>query len=206
VSLERGFRRITLLVSVGILVIGLSFTLVLLGGWWWALHLDRQREETLISEGCPADGEKTLTVTVQSVGPGRWRVNTPETGSHVVKATRDLGHDELVYLATAPSVIEEHRLGRSHPATNVEVVACSLESHRISIANEQALGNRVISWWMERPGVVYAMLPIVTFGPNGGWTLLAAMLFAALALTVFLASIPWGLFHLARWIARGFGG
>ena len=208
-ALERGFRRIVVVVSIALLSAGLLFTTLLTVAIMWALHLDARREASMVAEGCPPDNEKLPPeLTVRSLGSGRWRVTFPEKGytdTYIVITARDLSPNEVIKAAQAPPRETDLTFGRRHPAPEIEVINCILENLSLSRANQDDPSNRLISWWMGQPAVLLSMAWIfLTRLQKYTWPLWPAMLIPALVLTTVAAAIPWGVFYLIRWIARGF--
>jgi hypothetical protein len=130
------------------------------------------------------------------------------TYDYVVIAERDLSPDEVFKAAQAvPSAAELGR-GRRRPMPAIEVVDCIAESTEIAAAQAEALSNRVIGWWMKRPGVVWSMtwLAVPGLGDRHPWLVVPAIVISPLVLFGLMAAIPWAVFYPIRWIVRGFTG
>jgi hypothetical protein len=211
-TLERGFRRMVLGSSLTALACGLAFSIVLAVACFGAFRLEWKRQAMLAAEGCPSDNEPLVTeVTSKALGNRRWRVSIPRgqyTYDSVVIAERDLSPDEVLKAAqSVPSAAELGR-GRRRPMPAIEVVDCIMESKEIAAAQAEALSNRVIGWWMKRPGVVWSMtwLAVPGLGDRHPWLVVPAIVISPLILWGAVAAIPWALFYPIRWIARGFSG
>lgn len=208
-ALEDGFRRITMVISIAALSVGLALTAILTTAIVWLVHLERQREATLIADGCPIAKEQPLAeVTIKSLGSGRWQVKIPEssfTSSYVVSARQTLSSDEIIKAVKALPSESEIGKGRRHPKPNIEVIDCAFEDMEIAAERNNALSNRLVDWWMTRPGVGWTMVWV--FLPpfeRYTWLFWPGLLIPAVLLTSAAAGIPWALFYLIRWIARGF--
>jgi hypothetical protein len=213
-NLERGFRRVTTVISLAVIGCGVLFSVALIWAWIMASRLDNELEKTLAAEGCPSQQEKQLVKSTQVVvvlGSGRWRVMIPRgnyVDAYVVNSNRDLSSTEVVRAAqSGPSVSDLNipDVTRTHPAAGVEVIDCILESAEIFKAQSNARSSRLIKWWVGQPLFLYSTGWVVGVLPDSfDWLLPILMVLSALILTAIAAGVPWGVFYLMLWVAQGF--
>lgn len=219
-NVERGFRRIATLVSVGGLGSGLLFTVLIAGAWAWSAHLDRQRETMLFARGCGRSSE-TPVIGLVRLGPRRWRVTTSSRSSvadkpldfwqdllrragihdRVVTSNRDLSEIEVVNAAHAWRTPGFGSVDSSE--AGVEVFDCVHGRSQFYEADQNVLSNKLIHWWLGQSFVSY-LDELISLPPNPYWSEVIVSIVCALGTTAAVVVTPWGAFYLLRWIIWGF--
>jgi hypothetical protein len=218
-TIEGGSRRIATLLSLTALSSGVLFTVLLAAASAWSLHLERQERARLEAEGCPLtpeDERRAVLPAVEVAEPNRWRVilgERPPTagrwpyraGAYVIIAGRQLTEVEVLEAARASDRDRGSTdLARWHPSPGVEVIDCVMESVEISRARyATAVSSPLIDCWTAQGAGLY-LRSWMNVVPLARWVFVAGTLISALMLTAIAAGLPWGVFYLVRWIARGF--
>jgi len=211
-NLERGFRRITTVVSLAVIGCGAVLSILLIWASISAWDLNKERERTLISEGCQPEEQKETTKMVQVIplDSQRWRVTIPEndyTTTLVVRSQEKLSLTEVVRFAQAPpSEYDKDNpdLARKHPIPGIEVIDCTLEEMNISRGQrETALSSRLLYWWIGHPLFLYSSGWIISI-LHFNWVFAAVTILSPIILSFFVAALLWMVFYLIRWIASGF--
>src|SRR5437016_667541 len=100
--LERGFRRILLVLSIVLLALGVACLSALAAASAWSAHLDRQMAVRVTAEGCPPeiamrrgfeyDGGIKVSPVVSRLSGSRWRIAIPKhshTYFYVLRTSRE---------------------------------------------------------------------------------------------------------------------
>ena len=203
-TLERGFRRILIVISGVLLGSGLVCFVLLAAASGWSSHLDRRMAARIAENGCPQemgmrrgyeyDGGVKLSPVVTRLSQSRWRVAIPKHGHtyfYVLNTLRELTDAQMIRIAD-----EELAL------PGVEIVDCLLATMEISRQNQADISNRFIFWWIKRPFVWVMLWPVHTFNLDS--LFLPAIISSPLILAAFFTVLVWGLFSIMRWLVRGF--
>jgi hypothetical protein len=218
VTLERGFRRILIVVSAALLGLGSICLLLLAAAWGWSSHLDRAMAARVADEGCPPqvamcgghayDGGVKGSPVVTRLSQSRWRVAVPKQGStsfYVVNTRRDLTDSQMVTIADNRPASVDFMASRWQALPEVEVVDCLWATHEIGEQNRAAVSSRFVTWWMDRPFVWVVLWPVAMWMPLDA-TLALATITSPLILASAATALLWAMFYVLRWIARGFTG
>ena len=208
-ALERGFRRIVLAFSLVAFAVGLAFSIVLAVAWGWTLSLDRQRVAALAEAGCPGEGQPSpAELSLMELNARRWRVTIPQRGyseAYVITSNHALSRADVMGAISAPISDADFMQPRRHPTSGVELLDCTLENARLVSARDARVSNRLIYWWMERPGVMWSIAWTVFAGfDKHPWLIVPATIISPLLVLGAVAAIPWAVFYFVRWVAQGF--
>jgi hypothetical protein len=214
-TLERGFRRILIVISTVLLGSGLVCFVLLAAAWGWSSHLDRRMAARLAKDGCPQemamrsgyeyDGGVKLSPVVTRLSQSRWRVAIPKHGHtyfYVLNTLRELTDAQMIRIADEELGHRDFMTPQWQALPGVEIVNCLLATMDISRQNQAGISSRFISWWIERPFVSITLWPVVTF--NLDFLFLPAVIASPLMLAAFCTVLAWALFSVVRWIVRGF--
>lgn len=173
-NLERGFRRITWIVSV--VVLGLACRLVA-----WPAAADVLYGLSWVSGTSQFDDPNSERTKMR---PERFVVQT-EAGPYLVGSTRPMGDDQLQALFSS-------RNGRLDPDQDERV------DHLVVDLTASAREFMGLSWEPPPQGHL-----IVGSRHSVRWGI-TSFLLPYLVAPVGMALVPWVLFYLVRWIVRGF--
>ena len=175
-TIERGFRRILVVVSTVLLGAGLVCLVALAAASAWSFHLDRQMTARIAAEGCPTEiakrggyayeGGIRGSPVVTRLSQSRWRVAIPKRGStyfYVVNTRRGLTDAQMIEFAETRFGSKDLMAPRWEALPRVDIVDCLWATHEIGEQNRMATSSRFIDWWMERPFVWVVVWPAAIF-------------------------------------------